>query len=378
MKAIVYHGKGDVRFNPAYPVPCISHPSEVKIKIDYCGLGGAEIHEYSESPLFFVHPRNEISHKGPIQVMGREMCGEVVEIGPDVSSVKVGDKVVVDATGTCKDRYRFPNAPNFGKEECDACAAGVHNACAYMCFTGLSFGDGGFAEYAVLGDAHLVKYDSKVIPTGIAALVEPLAVAWHGVSMSHFKSGDSALVIGAGPIGLCTLLALKARGAGNIVAVETEAMRREVAAKLGVKLVDPTPYQDNKLVEHLNSLSEEGFGFQHTFDCSGVPETFNISVKCLKPTGVATNLALWPNRALPFFPMEITLHEKFITGSLCYVRKDLEDVIGAFEAGSIDPREVKLLVTDVVVLEKGVTKGFKELLNHKKDHIKILLTPSKA
>lgn len=375
MKAIVYHGKGDVRFNPAYPVPCISHPTEVKIKVDYCGLGGADIREYAENPVFFGCPHNEISHKGPLQIMGREICGEVVEIGHDVVSVKLGDKVVVDATGTCKDRHRFPGSPNFGKKDCDACATGAYNACAHISFTGLSFGDGGFAEYAVVGESHVVKYDPRVVPTDIAALVEPLAVAWHGISLSRLQKGDSALVIGAGPIGLCALLVLRARGAGNIVVVETAPLRRELAANLGAKVVDPTPLEGNRLVEHLNKLSNEGFGFHRTFDCSGVPETFNLSVKCLKATGVATNLAIWPNRALPFFPMDITLHERFITGSMCYVRKDFEEVINAFKDGSIDPKDVKLLITDIVVLEHGVTEGFKELLNHKENHVKILLTP---
>jgi len=137
--------------------------------------------------------------------MGHEFSGEVVEIGDGVTSVKVGDPVVVEPILACG--------------ECAACKKGKYNICKHLGFHGLSGGGGGFSEYTMVDEKMVHK-----MPEGLSyeqgALVEPAAVALHAVRQSKLKAGDKAAVFGTGPIGLLVIEALRAAGAAEIYAVE--------------------------------------------------------------------------------------------------------------------------------------------------------------
>lgn len=380
MRAIVLHGVKDLKFHSDYPEPQLQSPTDVKIKVDYCGICGSDLHEYLDGPIFFKNKRNEISNKENIQCMGHEMCGEIVELGAKVNpEYKVGQKVVVAPTGTCLDRPRFPDAPNAKKQPCNACSEGSYNACDYIAFTGLGFEDGGFGDYCVVGDNHIVPYPPSVIPVDVAALIEPLAVAWHAVRIAKLNEGELALVLGAGPIGLVMILALKAHKAGNIVVSEPAEARRKLAESFGVQTFDPTNYESvDQSVTALKKLTNDGFGFHHSFDCSGILVSFEVSLKALRTTGVATNVAIWPEKPVDYFPMEITLHERTINGSMCHTREDFVNVVKAFEAKLVDIDQVRTLITGIVSVEDGIEKGFNELINHKEKHIKILVSPRYA
>lgn len=377
MRAIVLHGVNDLRFHNDYKEPQLVAPADVKIKVDYCGICGLDLHEYLDGPIFFKNKHNEVSNKPNVQCMGHEMCGEIVELGPEANpEYKVGQKVVVAPTGTCLDRHRFPDAPNSKKPPCNACLEGAYNACDHITFTGLAFEDGGFADYCVVGDKHIVPYPPELIPVDVAALIEPLAVAWHAVRVSKLAAGELALVLGAGPIGLVMIIALKAHNAGNIVVSEPAEGRRRLAESFGVQTFDPTNYSSvDESVCALKKLTNDGFGFHHSFDCSGIPVSFAVSLKALRTTGVATNVAIWPEKPIDYFPMEITLHERTINGSMCHTREDFVNVVKAFEQKMVDIDQVRTLITGIVPLEDGIDKGIQELIHHKEKHIKILVTP---
>jgi len=380
MKALVYKGNKDIRLEEDYPEPTIVHPHEVKIKVDFCGICGTDLHEYEEGPIFFSNETgkdktNVISHKYFQQAMGHEFCGEIVELGSKTDpNLKVGQKVVIEATGTCMDREYLETDD---REKCCSCAQGAYNACDNIAFYGLGFSDGGFAEYCVIGDHHVIPYPEDIIPVEIAALTEPLAVAWHGVAKTHVGPQDTVLILGAGPIGLSTIFALKGHNVKNIVVCEPAHDRRLLAANFNVTVFDPTPFNHDeaKLVGALLKMSTSGWGFSRIYDSSGNKETFDISLGALKTNGIATNLAIWAHKAMTVFPMDLTLHEKTLTGSMCYTRLDFEEVIEAYKSGKIDPNEVKQLVTKVCSIEDGVEGGILELINHKDKHIKILINP---
>lgn len=98
-------------------------------------------------------------------------------------------------------------------------------------------------------------------------------------------------------------------------------------------------------------------------------------MKTLKIRGCATNVAIWAHKSIPLYPMEITLSEKMLTGSICFVKKDFEESIKAIENGLISIDELKMLITLKIHLQDGIEKGFLELINHKEKHIKILFSP---
>ncbi|CUM62476.1 uncharacterized protein PRCAT00000026001 [Priceomyces carsonii] len=376
MKAIVYHGRNDVRYHEDYPEPQLERPTDVKIKVHYCGICGSDLKEYTDGPIFFSQEgsKNKISNKSAPLCMGHEISGEIVEVGKDVDNVAVGDKVVVEVTGTCCDSFMFPNSPGYNMPKCEACQEGRYNACSYLALTGLGFDDGGFASYLVTHSRKAIKFDDD-IPMDVAALTQPIAVSWHAVRISNFRKGLTALILGGGPIGLTTIFALKGHQAGQIVVSEPALARRRLAEKLGVKVFDPCGKTVDQCVEGLKALSPNGNGFQSSFDCSGVPDTFSIGLKALIVGGTAVNVAVWAHKAVPFYPMDITFSEKLMTGSICFVKKDFEEVVKALEDGLIPLDEVKLLITSKIHLEDGVEKGFKELLYHKDKHIKILFSP---
>ncbi|KAK6454135.1 polyol dehydrogenase [Scheffersomyces xylosifermentans] len=377
MKAIVYHDRGDVRYDPEFPEPQIVRPDDVKIKVHYCGICGSDLKEFSDGPIFFSEKgtNNEISDLPYPQCMGHEISGEIVGVGSEVDSLVVGDKVVVEVTGTCFDRYRFPDSPGFNKPKCGSCLEGHYNACDYLGLTGLGFTNGGCAEYLVTAANKAIKFQEDIIPMNVAALIQPIAVSWHAVRISHFKEGHSALILGGGPIGLTTIFALKGHKSGKIVVSEPALARRQLAEKLGCVVFDPTGKTVDECVEQLRALSPNGYGFHHSYDCSGVPATFKTSIKALNIRGVATNVAVWAHKAVDYYPMDATFSEKIITGSICFVKEDFEDVVEALHNGHIPVEEVKLLITSTIHLEDGVEKGFLELINHKEKHIKILFSP---
>ncbi|EGW32915.1 polyol dehydrogenase, partial [Spathaspora passalidarum NRRL Y-27907] len=356
MKAIVYHDRGDVRYDPAFPEPNITRGDDVKIKVHYCGICGSDLKEYTDGPIFFSKKgtNNEISNLPYPQCMGHEISGEIIEVGKDVTNVVPGDKVVVEVTGTCFDRYRFPDSPGFDKPKCPSCHVGHYNACDYLGLTGLGFTDGGCSEYLVTAASKVIKFDENIIPMDVAALVQPIAVSWHAVRVSRFVEGQSALILGGGPIGLTTIFALKGHKVGHIVLSEPALARRQLAEKLGVEVFDPTGKSVEQCVTELRAMSPNGHGFNYSYDCSGVPATFETGLKTLNIRGTATNVAVWAHKSVSYFPMETTFSEKVVTGSICFVKEDFEDSIAAIQSGLISVDELKLLITSVIKLEDGV------------------------
>lgn len=179
MKALRWHGVRDLRLdNIEEPT---AEKDKVKIKVEWCGICGSDLHEYTAGPIFIPteapHPLS--GGKAPI-VLGHEFSGRVVEVGEEVTKVQVGDRVVVEPIYAC------------GK--CAACKQGTYNLCKKMGFYGLAGGGGGFSEYALVPEAMLHKIP-EVVSYEQGALVEPSAVALHAVRQSKLKVGDKVAVL---------------------------------------------------------------------------------------------------------------------------------------------------------------------------------------
>ncbi|GME71441.1 unnamed protein product [Ambrosiozyma monospora] len=265
--------------------------------------------------------------------MGHEISAKVIEVGPAVKEVKPGDYVVVEVTGTCMDKDRFPNSPRRNEPKCDACLIGQYNACKFLALTGLGFQHGGLAEYMVTPERKLIKYDETIIPPDVAAIIQPIAVSWHATQVGHVEPGHSVLITGGGPIGLTTMFALKGHRAGKIVVSEPAANRRKLAASFGAEVFDPTGKSLEECIVELKKMSPKGVGFDRAFDCSGLPVTLRTGVGSLSVRGVFTNVAIWAKNHVEAKPMDITLSEKYVTGSICFVKSDFEQCVRAFEKG---------------------------------------------
>ncbi len=206
-------------------------------------------------------------------VMGHEFAGVVTEVGSGVSGVREGDAVAVEPHHTCG--------------HCPACLSGRYKTCCSLGFIGLSGGGGGCAEYCVV-DAELA-HPLHDMATDVGALVEPLAVAVHAVRLSGIRPGGTAVVFGAGPIGLVTAANLRAAGAGLIVVVEPAAARKAKAHWAGADVVlDPTTTDVVAAVADLTA----GAGADVAFECAGIDAVLAQAVGSVKAGGRVVNVAI--------------------------------------------------------------------------------------
>ncbi|WP_275401738.1 alcohol dehydrogenase catalytic domain-containing protein [Salinicola corii] len=225
MTAARWYQARDIRVE-RIAVPALGDPHQVKVKVAACGICGSDLHEYAAGPIFIpVDSPHPLSHDRAPIVMGHEFAGEVVDVGSAVTRVAVGDRVAIE--------------PILSPHRDGAYLMERYNLSPQLGFHGLSGGGGGFAEYTVVGE-HMVHRLPDALSYEQGALVEPAAVGLHAVRQSSLKAGDSAVVFGAGPIGLMVIESLKAAGAASIHAVEVSAARKQRASKLGAVVHDPT------------------------------------------------------------------------------------------------------------------------------------------
>lgn len=352
MKALRFYGAKDLRLDEI-PRPRLQ-AGQVLIEVAWCGICGTDLHEFQAGPIFIPSVDRPHPLTGEILpvVMGHEFAGTVVQIAPDVTDIAVGDQVAVEPLLRC--------------DTCAQCVAGRYNICERGGVYGLAGRGGGLAEYCAVDrrNAHILP---PGVGTDIGALVEPLAVSWHAMVQSGFRSGQTALVIGAGPIGLALVLCLKAVGAHWIGVSEPSQARKSQAALFGADQVYD-PFADD--IVDLARAAVEGVGPHITFDTSGLQATINTALAAVRPTGTVFNVAIWEGMA----PVDMSLlltGERTLRSGLCYAG-DYPAVIAALSDGRIHPVD---MITARINLEEVVSHGFVELIDNKDQHIKILVRP---
>ncbi|NJC73440.1 2,3-butanediol dehydrogenase [Planosporangium thailandense] len=352
MRALRFHGRQDLRIDDV-PEP-EAGPGQIKVKVDWCGICGTDLHEFQAGPIYVpsTAPHPLTGELAPV-VMGHEFAGRVAAVGEGVTDVQVGDAVTVEPSIRC--------------DACVACEDGRYNICETRGVYGLSGWGGGLAEYCVV-DRRNVHILPPSVPTDVGALVEPLAVAWHAVRNSGFEAGQDALVVGAGPIGLALLLCLKAHGARWVGISEMSAARKQLAGQLGADdVLDP---RTDDVVDRARKATG-GTGPHVAFDASGLPVTLETAITAVRTRGTVCNVAIWEEPA----PVDMQLlqnGEKTLRSTLCYAGDDYPEVVAALSDGRLSPGA---LITARVPLDEAVDGGFRQLLDNKDQHVKLLIAP---
>ena len=351
MRAVRYHGTRDVRVEQI-EAPDVQ-PGTVKVAPEWCGICGSDVHEYLAGPETIPSPGNPHPITGEVLpiVLGHEFAGRVVEVGAGVTAVAVGDPVAIE--------------PIIRDRTCQYCRSGDYNYCPSIGFHGLSGGGGGLAEFTVVPE-YMVHRLPESLPTDIGALIEPLAVGWHAVRRAEFEPGQSALVVGAGPIGLVTLLALKDAGASFVAVAELSPARKAKAEQMGADLVlDPSVDDVVTVVQ-----ARTGGGADATFDASGHQATLTLALQAVRKRGRVVNIALWEHPAtIDMFQFLFT--EASLTSSCAYAN-DHAAVIDALASGRVDAAP---LITKRIELEQVVAEGFESLATSRDRDVKILVRP---
>ncbi|EMD36839.1 hypothetical protein CERSUDRAFT_83873 [Gelatoporia subvermispora B] len=357
MKAARYYGPGDIRIDDIpEPVP---KPGQVKIKVRSIAVCGSDLHAYLM--LLWVSPVNEpnsiTKEKLPVGI-GHEFSGTIVDLGEDVdiSHFSVGQHVVVEPLISCMSDY------------CASCSAGRRNVCPRMNFIGFAGWGGGMAEYITV-DQELVHDLPPQIPLEIGAMMEPLAVGWHAVNRSEFKSGDNVLVVGAGPIGLLLIKVLQARGAAWVGVSEPANARRELALTLGANEVyNPLTANVSEEVRRVT----DGIGADVVFECSGIPAGLDTAIQAVRARGNIMNVSVWENP--PAFDVNhLMAREASFTAVIGYESRVFPELLKAVGEGKLDG--IEPLITRKIALKDVVQKGFMTLLQEKETQIKILVQP---
>lgn len=352
MKAAVWHGRRDIRLEHV-PLPPAPEPGWVQIRVHWCGICGSDLHEYVAGPVFIpvesAHPLTGL--KGQC-ILGHEFSGEIVALGEGVTGFEISDRVTADACQHCG--------------SCWYCQQGQYNLCENLAFTGL-MNNGAFAEYVNVPANLLYKLPSG-FPSEAGALIEPLAVGMHAVKKAGSLVGQTVVVVGAGTIGLCTMMCAKAAGAARVIAIEMSAARKQKALDVGADLVlDPNSCD---VVSEVRSLTE-GYGASVSFECIGHKATVQLALDVVRKAGTSVLVGIFEEPS-NFNFLDIVSTEKQVIGSLAY-NGEFADVIALINDGRLN---VTPLITGRIELDSILEQGFEELVNNKDENVKIIVTPN--
>ncbi|MGV3555603.1 MAG: alcohol dehydrogenase catalytic domain-containing protein [Croceibacterium sp.] len=333
MKAVTFQALHTPLAFETLPDPA-PEAGEIVVKVGRCGICGSDLHMTEDAAYGCRHG----------DVLGHEFAGEVVALGREAEGLKTGDLVSVIPLRSCG--------------HCEHCRKGEVQWCAQFGLQG-----GGYAEYAVTRPNQCVKLGTDV-SLADGAIVEPLAVALHGVNLSGLKAGDKVLVLGAGPIGLAVAFWAKRLGAARVAVQDIAEFQRQRALDMGadVFVVDP---------EDPVGSAEAGLGGKAdiVFECVGLPGLIAQGVEQVKPRGTILLLGLC-TRPDTFNSFAMLSKEVRLVTSAFFTVPEYEASLDALAAGAIEPR---LLVTDIISLAD--TPEVFESLKHRTSQCKVLIAP---
>ena len=348
MRAVVYNGRTDIEITD------VAEPrvgaGQVKLKVGFNGICGTDLHEYFAGPIFIPngadHPLT--GRRLPL-VLGHEFSGTVIEIGPGVTDIAEGDRVAVEPIYRCG--------------TCDRCRSGRYNVCAQIGFHGL-MSDGGMAESTVV-PVHMLHKLPDGVSLEMGALVEPMSVAYHAAKLGQVEPGGTAVVFGAGPIGIGLWHALKGLGVEDTFVVEPSATRRAAIERLGARTLDPTSVDvPGAVAEHTG-----GRGADAAYDAAGVQPAVETALATVGAAKPLVSVAIYET-PLETPLINLVMNESRIQGSLCYTADDYRAVIDLMGRGHYDTTGwvEKIAMGDVVA------EGFEAL--HAGRKMKVLIDPT--
>lgn len=337
MRAAVFKGFGLPLAIESVPDPAAG-PGEVVVRVGRCGICGSDLH-MTEDRTFGPKPG---------AILGHEFAGEVTAVGAGVGRIHVGDRVAVSPLRSCG--------------ACESCRAGQPAWCAEMRLQG-----GGYAEYVVATERQcFVLPHETSLEEG--ALVEPLAVAVHAITLSGLTPGQRVLVVGGGPIGLAVAFWARRLGAGAVGVVDLSPAREELAMQLGATafLSGPADAMASRLDEALGGAPDL------VFECVGRPGLIEQCVRHVRPRGTVVVLGLCTEQD-SWIPFVAIRKEARVLFSAFFEVRDFAFAIDVLRSGAPEPRA---LVTGTVALS-NMPSTF-EALRRRTNECKVLVNPRAA
>jgi len=324
-------------------VPALE-PGGVMVRVCQCGICGSDLHFYrGELPL------------PPGTCMGHEMSGEVVEAGPGVEGLRPGDRVCVEPLLVCG--------------SCQYCRSGEYQLCRRRQLVGAPL-QGGFARYVQV-PAYCVYRLPDAVDFEVGSLIEPLAVAVHGLRLADLSLGDRVLVLGAGAIGLMAVAAAREMGAASVVASGRYEHQRRAALALGAE----SAVEDHE--DALASLS--GSAWDSPFDLvveavGGHADTLSQAVNLARFGGRIAVVGLF-TQPTTLNAMSVMLKELRLVGAMTYGRAGTRsDFALALDIAARRASSLRGLVTHRFPLER-TAEAFETAADKKTGSIKVSVIP---
>jgi len=323
--------------------PSISSPNEVLVEIKNVGICHSDVH-------YYVHGRiGDFVVKAPL-VLGHECSGVVVEKGEAVKHLEVGDRVVIEPAAPCR--------------SCFYCKIGRYNLCENLKFMGTPPTDGAFSEYVVWPADFVYKMpDDMSFEEG--ALMEPFSVALYSVRRSGLLPGSRVAILGAGTIGLMTLLAARECGAAEIFITDIVDRKLKLAEELGAKAAINAQKEDPvKTITYLT----DGRGPDVVFDAVGIESTFNQALKMVRMGGKVVVIGLG--------------FKDLITSPIIDIPGKELDVLGILRYANVYPEAIRIASSKKPPLTKLIThrldfskliEGMELVAKGKEDVVKVMI-----
>jgi L-iditol 2-dehydrogenase len=319
---------------------------EVLVKVAACGICGSDVHGYDGSS----------GRRIPPLIMGHEAAGVIAGVGQNVRDLKPGDRVTFDSTVSCG--------------ACPYCLGGDVNLCDRREVIGVSCADfhrdGAFAEYIVV-PRRIVYALPDTMPFAEAAMLEAVSVALHAAAVADLKGGESALVIGAGMIGLLTLQAALVAGCSRVFVADIDASRLRLARSFGAS--ETLLVSGAHLARECQRLTE-GIGTDVVFEAVGRNETVRAAIDAVRKGGTVTLIGnISPEVSLPL--QKVVSRQVRLQGTAASAG-EYPRAIELIAAGKI---QVRPLISAVASLHEGA-QWFERLYAGEQNLMKVVLSPN--
>ncbi|EHQ89429.1 alcohol dehydrogenase [Desulfosporosinus youngiae] len=272
MKAVVFHGNDDLRFE-SVPRPQIINPGDALVRVTTSTICGSDIHIKHHGETMGVKPGN---------IIGHEFVGIVEQVGGQVSNFKTGDRVAVACVFSCG--------------ECFYCQKGIHSQCPQ----GSVFGGSGkldnrgaHAEYVRVPFASRVmhKIPDTLSDEDVLFVGDILSTGYYGAERGEIKAGDTVVVIGSGPVGMCAMISARLFGAEQIIAVDLDNHRLGIALNQGIadKAINPQSEEPLKVIKDLT----DNRGADVVIEAVGSKTSFEAAFRYIRPGGTVSLLGVY-------------------------------------------------------------------------------------
>ena len=326
------------------PIPAPKE-DEVLVKVEYVGICGSDIHYYETGAIgsYVVEP--------PF-VLGHESGGVVVEVGANVEHLRVGDRVALEPGKTCG--------------HCEFCRTGRYNLCPDVVFFATPPVDGVFQEYVVHEAALCFRLPDNV-STLEGALLEPLSVGFHAASQGGAHVGQTAVVMGAGCIGLVSMMALKTVGVSKVYVVDMIQKRLDKALELGAD--DVINGTDEDVCEAILRLTD-GRGCDLAIEAAGTEITTRQCV-CVTKKGATIVLVGYSKNGEMNLPMSLALDKELTFKTVFRYRHIYPIALDAVASGKVNLQNIVTDIFDFDDIQAAMDKSVSDKANIVKAVIKI-------